>query len=269
MNTKKSICLLAILFSISFLSDCTGSPRKPWRNIKAAELISPQQLPEDKSMTVDLHIHLFRIQTNKLPQIQNQIGQTDTLPVKYDDPNAFLANGLISCAGDRASWQKIAQLVALAQPQTIKHINILMTENIAEDVVIAEANQPVSIAYRSSDTTAGIGFGAGQTILRIKASSLIGLREVCRLDITPVYRTAAAQKTKKRSAGRENYESVFESATLNVHLQPGQFVLLAPTQALTDPNTAQTIGDILFSSQNPQKTVNLCIIACNLINSPL
>jgi hypothetical protein len=269
MNTKKSIRLLAILLFISFLPGCTGSSRKPWRNIKAAELISRQQPLEDKSMIVGLHIYLFRIQTNKLPQIQNQIGQTDTLPVKYDDPDAFLANGLISCAGDRASWQKIAQLVALSQPKTLKHFNILMTENMAEDVVIAETNQPISIVYRSNDITAGIGFDTGQTILRIKASSLIGLRQACRLDITPVYRTAAAQKTKKRSAGRENYESVFESAALNVHLQPGQFVLLAPARTQTDPNTAQTIGDILSSSPNPQKTANLCIIACNLINNPL
>ena len=220
-------------------------------------------------MTVGLHIYLFQIQTNKLAEIQEQIGRTDTLPVKYNDPDAFSANGLIGCAGDRTSWQKMAKLLTQAQPQIKKHINLLIAENITDDVVIAETNQPVSVVYRSNGATAGIGFDAGQIVLRIKVNPLIGLRQACGLDVTPVYRTGAGQKATKPSVSRDNYEFAFESAALNVRLQPGHFVLLAPAQTQTDRTTAQTIGDIMSCSQASQNTTNLYLIACNLINSPL
>jgi len=265
---KKFICSAAVLLFISFLSGCTGSSQKPWRNTNTAELINRQQLPEDKSMTVGLHIYLFRIQTNKLPQIQNQISQTDTLPVKYDDPDAFLANGLISCQGDRASWQKIAQLLALSQSKTINHINILITENTAEDVVIAEANQPVSIAYRSNNTTAGIGFGAGQMVLRLKVSPLIGLRQACRLDVTPVYKIIG-RESKKLQSSEKNREFIFDSAALSVRWQPDRYVLIAPANAKEEQNETQTIGNIISYRQTPEDTADLCLIACDLINSPL
>ncbi|MGB8226947.1 MAG: hypothetical protein WCE45_08830 [Sedimentisphaerales bacterium] len=268
MNMKKFICLLAIPFFISFLSDCTGSSRKPRRNIKAAELISRQQPLEGKFMTVDLHIYVFRIQTKKLPQIQNQIGQTNALPVKYDDPDAFLANGLICCQGDRASWQKIAQLLALSQSKTIKQINILMTENTAEDIVIAEAVKSVSAIYYSNNATAGINFDAGQMVLRLKVSPLIGLRQACRLDVTPVYKIIS-RESKKLKSSEKNREFIFDSAALSVRWQPDRYVLIAPANAKEEQNEAQTIGNIISYRQTPEDTADLCLIACDSINSPL
>jgi hypothetical protein len=264
--------VLAVFFLISFLAGCISSntsSRKVWKNVKMPELISQQQPSENKSMFVGLYIYIFHIQADKLTEIQEQISRTDALSVKYNDPAAFSANGLVDCAGDRTSWQKIAELLAQSQPQTREHINLLITENIINDIVVAQTPRPVSVTYYSNGATAGIGFDAGRIALRLKVSSLIGLRQVCRLDITPVYKTGLGQKAKKSSVEQENYEFAFESAALNVRLQPGWFVLLAPAQTQTDPNIAQTIGDIMSYSQTDSNAVNLCLIACNLINSPL
>jgi hypothetical protein len=268
MNMKKFICLPAVLLFIPFLSGCTGFSQKPWRNTNTAELINRQQPLEDKSMTVGLHIYLFRIQTNKLPQIQNQISQTDTLPVKYNDPDAFLANGLIGCQGDRASWQKIAQLLALSQSKTIKHINIQMTENMAEDIVIAEAVKPVSVIYYSNNAAAGINFDAGQMVLRLKVSPLIGLRQACRLDVTPVYKIIG-RESKKLQSSEKNREFIFDSAALSVRWQPDRYVLIAPANAKEEQNEAQTIGNIISYRQTPEDTADLCLIACDSIDSSL
>lgn len=263
---------MVVLLLISFLAGCIGSNApslKVWKDIKASELISQQQPSENKTMTVSMYIYLFEIRADKLTEIQEQISRTDTLPVKYNDPAAFSANGLVGCAGDRISWQKIAQLLAQSQPEIKKRINLLITENIPDDIIIAETPQPVSVIYRSDSATAGIGFDAGQIVLRIKAEPLIGLRQFCRLDITPVYRTGVAQNTKRQPFGRDNYEFAFESAALNVCLRPGQFVLLAPAIAQSQQIGTQTIGDYLFYPQSPQNTANLCLIACSLINNPL
>ncbi len=266
---KKSLCLPAVLLLISFLTGCTESSKKPWKDIKASELISQQQLPENKAMTVGLYIYLFHIRADKLPEIQEQISRTDTLSVKHNDPAAFLTNGLIGCAGDRISWQKIAQLLTQSQPEIKERINLLINENMPNDIVIAESPQPVSVIYHSGSATAGIGFDAGRTALRIKVEPLIGLRQFCRLDVTPLYRTSVRQRTKKLPVGQDNYEFAFESAAFSARLQPGQFVLLAPAQMRTDQTGTQTLADLMFYSQSPQNTANLCLIACGLINYPL
>jgi hypothetical protein len=270
---KKSPYLFIVLLFISFLTGGTGSnvsSRKPWLDIKASELISRQQLPERKAINVSLHIYLFQIRTDKLAQIQEQFSQPYTLPVKYNDPCAFWENGIIGCAGDRTSWQKVAALLTQSQPETKKHISLLIDENAAQDIVVTQVPRPVSIVYRSGSTIAGIGFDTGTVILRIKVNSLIGLRQACRLDVTPVYRTdAARQKAKKILVRRENREFIFESAAFNVRLQPGQFVLLVPAEKQTDQAESQTISNILFYPQTTKNTANLCLIACNLINNPL
>ncbi len=274
---RKSLCILAISLLISFLAGCEGSSaarhspanKKPWKDVKASELISKQQLPENKTITVGLYIYLLRIQTDKLMELGEQISRTEALPLIHDDFAAFSANGFAGCAGDRISWQKIAPLLAQSQPQIKKRINLLIAENIADDIVIAELSRPVSVTYRSGSTTAGIGFDAGRMVLRIKAEPLIGLRQVCRLNITPVYIIGAERKTKKWFADRANHELAFESAALNARLQPGQFVLLAPSQMRTDRTDIQILSDLVFYSQCPQHTANLYLIACSMINSPL
>ncbi len=257
---RKFLCLLTALLFISLLTGCEGSSKKSWKDVKISELINQQQPAENKSMTVGLHIYLFRIQADKLGRIQYQIGETDLLPVKYNDPDAFPLNGLMSCAGDIKSWRKIAPLLTKARPQLRKHINLMITQGMTNDVIIAESAKPVSVVYRSGDTTAGIGFDAGRIALRIKASPLIGLRQACKLDVMPVYKTVADKNSR---------EFTFESAAFDVRLQPGQFVLLAPAGDEQKQPETRTIGDIISYPQTPKKTADLYLIACGLVNTPL
>ena len=265
---KKFFCSLTVLFLISFLAGCEGSSKKPWKGIKAPELISQQQLPENKTMTVGLNIYLFRIQTDKLMELGEQISKTDTLPVTYNDFAAFSANGLVACAGDRTSWQQIAPLLSQSKPEIKKRINLLITENLPDDIIIAESSGPVSFLYHWGSATAGIGFDTGRMLLRIKVEPLIGLLQSCKLNVTPVYKIGAAQKTKKWLVDSNSSEFAFEAAALNACLQPGQFVLLAPARTKTDQSESQTLADLMFYSQNPQKITSIYLIACSLINSP-
>jgi len=240
----------------------------PWEDIKASELINKQQPAGNKNMTVGLHIYLFRIKTDKLAQIQDQIEQTNTVPVKYNDLVSFTANGLTGCGGDRKSWQKIGPLIAEAEPKTKKHINLLITENLSDDVVITETAKPVSIIYHSNDSTSGIGFDAGQMVLRLKVSSLIGLRQACRLDVMPVYKITG-QESGKILSGEKKHEFTFDSAAFSVRLQPGRYVLIAPANERQKQTETQTIGNIISYRQTPEDIADLCLIACDLINNPL
>jgi hypothetical protein len=263
---KMPFYLLAVSLFISFLTGCEDSSKKPWKDIKATELISHQQLPQSKTITVDLLVYLFRVPADKLTDINEQISETNELSVKYTDSAAFSANGLVCCAGDRNSWQKIAPLLAKLQQRVKKHINII--KNIPDDIIISESAKPVSVTYRWDSATAGIGFDAGRMVLRIKVEPLLGLRQACRLEITPIYITGAARKTKKQIISSNNYEFAFESAGASARLGPGQFILLAPAQVQTDQSVIQTLSNLMFYQPPPPNTADLCLIACSSINTP-
>lgn len=269
---KRSFWILTISLLISLLTGCSGSKTSSgeiWKDTKVPQLIDKQRQLENKTMTVGLYICLFRIQTNKLVELGEQINLIDSLPVRYSDHDAFSANGFTACAGDGTSWPLIDRILEQSQPQAKKRINLLVAENLSEDVVIAELPSPVSVVYKAGKGTAGIGFDSGQMVLRIKAEPLIGLRQVCRLNVTPVFVSGPIQKIKKQPASQTDSEFVFESAAFNAHLQPGQFILLAPAQIKSDPAVIPTPADLAFYSQNFPNTADLYLIVCSMINSPL
>jgi hypothetical protein len=70
---KFFIYLLAVFSLISFSAGCVRSnswSQKIWQDVKVTDLISRQQLSENKSMTAGLNIYVFQILTDKLTEIQ-------------------------------------------------------------------------------------------------------------------------------------------------------------------------------------------------------
>jgi len=264
----KHFYLLSILFLVPFFTGCQESEKKSLRNVKVSEIVDKQQQAENKNMTVSLHIYMFRIDANNLDEIQYQIEQTDTPALKFQDSDSFTANGLAGCGGDGKSWQKTGPLIEEAKPKTKKHIKLLIDDNLSNDVVAAETKKPVSIIYRSDETMSGIGFEPGQMVLRLKVSPLIGLRQACRLDVTPVYKITGTGQKKSQSPEKIR-EYSFDSASLNARLRPGQYILLAPANEKQKQTEAQTIGNIVFYNQTAENTADLYLIACESVNSPL
>lgn len=266
---KKVYLALTVTVLITFTSGCVSSNRSRldiWHNLKAAELIGRQQLEEAKERTVGMNIYILQISSDKLTELQDILNQATVLPVKYNASDAFWANGFASCGGGKNDWQKINKFLSDSQFKIEKSIGLYAVENIAEDVVVAETSQSVSILYRSEPpATAGIGLEAGSFALRLTAKPVIGLRGVCKLDIRPVYKIGFEKSERKNARS----EFVFDAAGMSVQIRPGQFVLLGPGSIKSPSNNMQTIGDLMFWSRNSEKVINLYLIACNLIKEPL
>ena len=109
---KTIFYLLTMLSLLPFFTGCEGSAKKTWKDLKVSELINKQQPSENKFMSVSLHIYQFQINADKLAQIQYQIEDMEAFPIKYNDPDAFSANGLTACCGDRKAWQKTPAILS-------------------------------------------------------------------------------------------------------------------------------------------------------------
>jgi hypothetical protein len=266
---KKVYLALTVTVLITFASGCVSSNRSRldiWHNLKAAELIGRQQIEESKERTVGMNIYILQISSDKLTELQDIISQTTAFPVKYNASDAFWANGLASCGGGKNDWQKINKFLSDSQFKIEKSISLYVVQNIAEDVIITEPSQSVSILYRSEPpATAGIGLEAGRFALRLTAKPIIGLRRICELDIRPAYKTSL-EKIERKNA-RSDF--VFDAAAMSVQIRPGQFVLLGPGSIKSPSQDIQTIGDLIFWPKGSEDVINLYLIACNLIREPL
>jgi hypothetical protein len=249
-----------------FLAGCENSRHSKLNGLKgitAGELIANQQIEQTKVKTVVLGIYTFQIKSARLPEIQNLICQTKTLPLAYNAEYAFLQNGLIACAGDQTDWRKISRPIFKSTPRIVKNTSLYSVEDVNDDVGIAQIYQPESILYYAGQSkTAGMGLDGGQIMLRIKTGSVIGLRQVCRVDITPVY------KGIKSPADSSSGEFIFGAAQVVCRLGAGQFILIAPATVRAEQGENRTLGDVICYPQKPQKTVNIYMIYCNAIKEP-
>lgn len=265
---------LTVLCLISFSTGCNRSNKWSediWQDIKATELIGRQHIRQNEVMTAGLSIYVFRILPDKLEEIQDVITHASEQGLDYKDMNTFMANGFLGFKGGQETWQQIGQLLEQSKAVTIKQIRAMVTEGINEDTVVLDSLPASSFSYYTvGSETAGIGLDAGQGVLRLKATSLIGLRQACNLQIVPVYKVVTVQKTKKKDAGhQEGYEFVADSASFSARLEPGQFVLLVPAPLGTSQVQTKTIGDILFYPEKPENAAHLFLVACNYVRHPL
>jgi hypothetical protein len=266
----KRYCVIFFAVFVFFLGCENSKQSRPnvQKDITFGELIADQQIEQTKVKTVALDIYTFQIDSARLPEIQNLICQTKTLPIAYNTKDTFSLNGLISCAGDKNDWQKISRPIFQSTPRVAKSTSLYAVEDVNDDVAITQIPQQESILYYTGQNkTAGMGLDGGQIMLRIKTSSVIGLLQVCKIDIMPVYKAGFSRETKS-PANPSGGEFIFESAQVVCRLGIGQFVLIAPATVRAEQGENRTLGDVICYPQKLKKTVNVYLINCNSIKEP-
>lgn len=267
---KKYRVIFFIIFV--FFLGCENSRHsklKSSKNVTVGELIANQQIEQTKVKTVVLDIYTFQIDSARLPEIQNLICLTKTLPIVYNTKDTFLLNGLIACAGNGNDWDRISRPIFKSTPRIAKSTTLYSVEGVSDDVMITRISEPESILYYAGQSkTAGMGLDAGQIMLRTKTSSVIGLRQVCNVDIMPIYKTGFSQGIKS-PVDANGGEFMFESAQAACRLGAGQFILIAPATVRAGQGESRTLGDVICYPQKPPKTVNVYLINCNQIKEPM
>jgi hypothetical protein len=251
------------------VSGCTEKQnwKRPWTKAQAGDLLPEDSYGDKKSSIIGLYIYVFEFDKGKYPSVLNAIGDLNDLPVKYKNSGSFLNNGLIGGGGNRIDWVKFSQVLSKAQVKITKRISLYVNENIDNDVAIIDFQEPGAICCRSGkDISAGIGLPAGTVALRINVKSLIGLKQVCGLNIIPVYKTIAAPDSNGKEQGNSGWEFVFDEIAMNVPIRPGQFVCIAPDTAHFPQQGLPLTGEMIFCSAKPKPVVRFCLVACSLIN---
>lgn len=253
----------SILFFVVLLAGC--GENQNIKNLRFGDLAPKGKWQATDKTTISLSIYLFEMSEDKYPKVMAELNEANDVPIDYEDSENFMANGLISGGGNKKTWAKIAKALIAAKVRIAKQITILMDENTSENIEIVQLPQQTSIDYRTADNAwAGIGLPQGSILLKLSTESIIGLKQVCKINVTPVYETKLEQN-KSQGRKKTNWQYAFDSTAVSATVRRGQFIFLAP-ETENNPQNGPLVGKIMFCNETEKPVVRFCLIICGLIN---
>jgi hypothetical protein len=109
-----------------------------------------------------------------------------------------------------------------------------------------------------------MGLPEGNLVFDFSVKSVIGLKQICKLNINPVYKTIRKKVEDKKLPA---WQYAFESVDFSSQIRPGQFVFMTP-QIQSEEEKIQTLpslGEMFFKNSQKENRIKFCLIVCGLI----
>lgn len=260
MERILSAIILVILAGV--LVGC-GEDVRTGDNIPRISEITRSREENSRPVRVGFYVYLFEIDANEFSLISESLAELNDPEMKLAVPKIFTDNGFIIAAGQRSDWAQLGAKLLLVQAQKTATISLMLYEGISDDIAVSVLKEPNSVFCKVADNKfLNLKLGPGQSRLRLKISSVIGLLGVCRVDVTPVFMPGWMENYDRFIRNKLAGETVFDSSALNFRIRPGQFVLVGPKNY--DPRH-RTLGGVFFSLKGARPVVRLMLLACNVI----
>lgn len=278
--------LMIRLFQIAVLScaalvltGCNGPEKNKsiWEDTKIGDLApshSGKRAGDQLLKTINFDIYIFDIPAENISALDdvwrilqgsNFAGSRYTKPFRFNDYDAFGANSFLVGFGKIQMWNKISDLLRVAGGEKVKTVSLLLFDGQADDLDIARLRNEQTIFYISSaGSMEGATVGPGTLALRVKAEKIPGFRDVCNVDVLPVF-SPPMRRSIAQLAGREKTtDFLFTSVGFKLKMSPGHFFFLGPEKYISDQIT---LASLFFSRTRPkaEPVVRTYLIACMMI----
>lgn len=266
MKILKYIPIIVMFVLISGGCNERKQKKNHLEDISLNELMPKGGPKYTKDIIVGLSVFVFEVDKHKYSNVQSALGGKSGLQVDASNGADLAANGIVCGNGDTKDWPAISRRLADANAAVVNRVTLFMTENISEQIELAGFEQGASLFYQpDSKTTAVMGLPQGSVQFNITAKSLIGLKQVCELEIKPIYKTIKQKVEEKRISA---WQYVFDSATCKSQIRPGQFVFISSQTDEFRPSERKSfsnVGELIFTTKENEKRVKICLIICGLI----
>jgi len=200
-------------------------------------------------------MYIFALPADNFAAVKDVWTTLSTKPIQFIRQNSFGENGFAAGVGKTAMWESVAKKLRDADSKNLKTIDLIMFSNNQEYVSLLQVETEKNIFYRTQDNQiSGATLGPGETMLRLTAVTLPDVRGICKLTIEPIFQSTTKSKTVSADAN----DLIFTTATFNVRMSPGDFVLLGPASFSRQD---MALGSIFFSSPKAS-TVQIYMIVC-------
>jgi hypothetical protein len=245
--------VFCILYSVFSLSGCAKpEPEQPiWESVKIGDLApsdAGKKRQEQLLKITKLDVHIFEIPADNINEIDKIRKRLFVRPLQLKDYEAFNANSFMVRFGQVELWQQINDLLLGADGRNISNVSLMLADGEAQTIAITGLDRPQSIYYTSvNGSTEAANVGPGIFGLRINADKIPGSRGVCNLAAYPVFSPPSDSAIPQLKSLGKLREFNFTCAAFGLKMSPGDFVLLAPNEYISDQTA---LGGLFFS--NPQ-----------------
>jgi len=254
-HPPSAYCILysvfCLLFSAFFLFGCAESESEPpiWEKVKIGDLapyeIGKTQQVELLKMT-KLDVHIFEIPADNIAEIDKIRKRLFIRPLQLKDYEAFNANSFMVRFGQVDLWRQVNDWLVGAEGRNIANVSLMLTDGQAQTIVIAGLDRPQNIFFTAANGSREAAIvGPGVFGLRIKAEKIPGSRGVCDLVGYPVFSPPTESTIPQLDALGKLREFPFTCAAFGLKMSPGDFVLLAPKEYVSDQTA---LGGLFFSN---------------------
>ena len=261
---------------------CNGGKDVPiWEQTKIRDL-GPVDYNADGSSqqlkTINFSLYVFEIPADEVDSMDKVWPTLYTQPLRFNNPDAFLANSFLAGFGQIPMWNRAAKILRSAGGIEAGRFSLLIPNGQSNDVAISATGGEQKVYYTSDKgEIEGVTLRRGQIGLRIQADKIAGAREVCRIMVLPVFSPAGRSWIPLLSTGGKSGEYLFESAGFRLNISPGDFVMLGPEKYDGGQTTLSGLlfskpeGSLFFNEveRKPpelREAVRLFLIVCTAIN---
>ncbi|MHC4242696.1 MAG: hypothetical protein ACYS3N_11030 [Planctomycetota bacterium] len=244
-----SIALCYICFT---LTGCTPPEEEPiWKNLKIGDL-APTQSSKQTSRLVEstnFNLYIFEMPSDNIDKLDDVRKTLFTKNLRYQSSHSFGANSFSLHFGQFRMWEEIFTSILAAGAKQINKASLMLSDDLPETIAVARIDSPRTIFFTSTyGSREGANVGPGILALRLKTQKIPALRGVCNVTAYPVYSPPMITSTiPLLNARTQRREFPFNAAAFGLRMGPGDFILLAPKEYVSDQTA---LGGLFFC--NPE-----------------
>lgn len=251
---------------IALLAGCAEEPPL-WETVKVGDLIPPRGTKHSGRQLLkkaDFKVYIFDIPAENADVLNDIWPILSTKQLKFNNQKAFTAN-LFSAGFSRvAEWNKIAALLRAAGAKQALTVSLMIPQNLANDLTIAEFPTEQTIFYTSADgSIEGMTVKPGALVLRIKADPIPDSRGLCRVIAEPVYSPQIRTSVRRLIARAKADEVPFDCAGFELKMAPDDLLFLGPKKFI---DNRITLGGMFFTIPARKTLIRTYLIVCTTIN---
>ncbi|MEN6386506.1 MAG: hypothetical protein ABFD79_15110 [Phycisphaerales bacterium] len=255
-----------LILALLFIGCAPKQEKNQWEDVSLKDLMPKGQPESAQKAIVGLSVFIFEVDSAKYPVVQTALINESQIPIAYSNEKSFSANSLVTGGSGIEGWEKIARSLADANASVIKRITLFMDENTSEQIEAAVFPKGTNINYLTDQQfSAAMGLPKGVVIFDINVKSLIGLKQVCRLEVNTNYKTFRKKIDDKKLPA---WQYAFDSVDFSLPFRQGQFIIFGPrieNNEKANSNILPTLGEMIFTNSQYENRMKFCLIVCGLI----
>ena len=207
------------------------------QGIKLSDLRAKEESPEVESL-LSFTVLTYVLDPNSVGSLENIIDSVSQRDIRYDNIDAFEANGFSIGCGLHQEGARVAQKLRSIGARRISQNRMIIPPGSNEIVFEEPVVGPRAVIYSTSATGAGgATIGTGRLGWVISVQKQPDVRDVVSVTLSPAFWELGGSHLRLLEGKNPFQYRFFEVGRVHFQMEPGQFCLLGPERIVWRQDT--------------------------------